>query len=118
MKTEEERLKGHFQRALSVPGDVPDFDAMWEVAGRRNSSRRIQIRAMAAVIAALSLIGTFLYTRRPAAVDTNTNEITSWNDPTRILIQQSSGSVMGSLSEWNSPTSSLLNRIEFNTKQE
>jgi len=116
MSQEEEKLKSLFKSELSpVTEGVPDFDTMWENTNRTKSAGTKFIWKIAASIALITLL-TMVYLNRTAGRKSSPTEITSWKNPTEGLMPEETGSGIQALSEWNSPTESLLTVNRTNIK--
>jgi len=108
MSQEEEKLKALFKSELSTAAEgAPDFDSMWKNSSRTKSAGTKFVWKIAASIAIISLL-TMVYLRQTAVRSASATEITSWKNPTEGLMPEETGSGFEALSEWNSPTESLL----------
>src|SRR5664279_366533 len=108
MKTENERLKEIFAKNLGQSTDTPDFELMWQIAAKGNKKKRLFVWRMAASITLIVTIGTMLIPHRQKSREDTGMPITSWSEPTRILVPSQTGMQLTALTHWTSPTRFLL----------
>jgi hypothetical protein len=108
MKTENERLKEIFAKNLGQRTDTPDFELMWQTAAEGNKKKRLLVWRIAASVALIITVGTIVIFNRQDSKKDSSIQISSWREPTRILIPSQADPQLTALSYWTSPTSFLL----------
>jgi hypothetical protein len=108
MKTENEKLKEIFTKNFGRAEDTPDFETMWQIAARANKRKKILAWKIAASIAVIVTAGTMVILRQPYHKKDGSIQITSWREPTKILLPWQTDGQLTTLTHWTSPTSFLL----------
>ncbi|WP_421796315.1 hypothetical protein [Haliscomenobacter sp.] len=111
MKTSDEKLKATFKKSLEpLRGDVPDFELMWQEAGK-GARRKVHVMwKAAACIALLITAGTLLLLNgdhKEGQLNSSAH-ISNWQEPTKNLMPAKPGVSLTTLTTWTSPTDFLL----------
>ena len=108
MKTENDKLKEIFVEGLGQQKDIPDFELMWQIAAERNRKSTFRVWSIAASIVLLVTAGTIAILNHHVIKRKSATQITSWSEPTRVLLPSASDLQLTALSHWTSPTRLLL----------
>jgi hypothetical protein len=116
MKTENEKLKEIFAENLGQRKDIPDFEFMWQMAAQRNRKKGFWVWRIAASVALIVTVATIVILNRQGSREKSRTQITSWSEPTRILLPSQSDLQLTALSHWTSPTRLLFPANDHLTK--
>jgi hypothetical protein len=108
MKTENDRLKEIFTKNLGQRTDTPDFEIMWQKAAEGNKKKGLLLWRIAASVALIVTFGTMLILNYKNRRKESVMQITSWREPTRILIPPQTDMQLTTLTHWTSPTRYLI----------